>query len=211
MWNQTKYLLLQPSLAVVRSDADLEPRDVAMRIVDHAADLEPAHLADQCAVFDQRLGTALGDPATELEVGLRHLLGDEVRFGQGRKQVATRGVPHRDRQLEALGAARHDTRTRLGDDVDGAGPAAQRPHEGRPETTLRLVVEQDPRRVVVDQGGARDELLGVGQIVDVEVVAHEGTQLELLQPAASGVVIAHDTDRIGLGTTPAGARQVSTT
>ena len=93
-------------LTIVGPDTDFEPHDVFVRSVDDATHLEPAHLTEQHAVFDHRVGSTSDDQFPERLVSVGDRLRDGPRRRVGRHQLTAIGAPHGDRDREHVGSSR---------------------------------------------------------------------------------------------------------
>ncbi len=155
------------------------------RLVDDPADLQPADLAEDDAVFDADVGAGVDDQPGEGEVfgiggGRRR-----QRLGDGGQQCPFLGEPDRHREAEALGATGEHAGAVIGDEVQLRTSLADRPGERPAECAGGVAVDQHPGRVADDEGGAVGERLRLGRHGDVaEVLGDEGAQLDTEQPAA---------------------------
>ena len=154
------------------------------RGLDHAAHLEPAHLAGHDAVFDVDGGPGCLDHGSEREVFGRCGGGRRERLGHDGQQRALLGIPDGDREGELLRPAGELPRVVLDDQVQRGRVVANRPGERRPERPRRRSVDEHPRRCVVDERSSRREPLGFGDDVATVVLGDEGPQLDPEQPAA---------------------------
>ena len=139
-------------LAIVRSDADLEQdagarrrsdrrwcieiaqlREVSdRRGLDDPADLEPAHLAGDDAVFDVHAGSSCLDHGREREVLRTGRSGRREWFGHDRQQRAALGVPDGGGEGEALRPAGELPGVVLDDQVQRRRVVAYRPASAGP-------------------------------------------------------------------------------
>ena len=144
-----------------------------VRVVDDPAHLEPAHLAGDHAVLDDRRGPAGLDRRDE----------GEVLGRRGRRQRAARrspaaapalDVPDRRSGWRTARPAGPARRCPVGQELEPLAHRAERPRQRRPEPTRRA----RPRRsthatLVVDERGAGGNASGSASSVPAEVVADQ--------------------------------------
>ncbi len=178
-------------LAVVRTHTDLEAHGPRVRVVDHAAHLQPVDLTEQHAVLDPRHRAGAGDVGSERSVGGGHLTGRRQRLGDGREQHPALGVPHRHRQRETGGAAGQRAGARLGHDVQLRRALTKRPRQCSTETPRGPVGEQHPRLVAVAQGCPAGVVAGHQHRLAAHVLAHQDGQLQRVELREAGRVVHH--------------------
>ena len=113
--------------------------------------------------------------------------GREQRLGDTRQQRAAVDVPDRDREAKAGGTSGEQPGRPLGEDVEGRRAVADRPGQGRAEAAFGIVLDEQPRRTIDDEGSAERERRRLGGDGTTEVVADECLQLDAAQPGAAVV------------------------
>ena len=184
------------------TDAHLETDRAEVGIGDDPAHFEPSDLAGHDTVLDDRRRAGLDDQFVEPQVlgGSSHGWGD--RFGDGREQQPTLGVPHGYRDRELSGASGERPGSRLGDDVELIGVVTDRPGQGATESPFRVGFKEHPRRPTDRQCRTRGERLRVGVDRPAQMVTDERPQLDADQPAmALARRLAH-TANVPAGTGP---------
>ena len=172
-------------LAVVNADTDLQANLPAGRVVDHPAHLEATNLAGDDTVFDDGRCATGFDRRDEGQMPGSRGRRRRQRLGHGRPELAPVHLPDRDRGGEGGRPARQQSGVALSEEMQTCHLLAPGPGERRPEPSGRIVLDQHPRELAVDEGTPGREGEWFGGDVSAEVVTDQGAQLQTGEPAAS--------------------------